>query len=289
MARHGDRMNEPRPRALKRRAVPSGDGDAPRVKRAVRNERPAAVAEGGAERKATWRASSGDFGLPRLSRETLNDRVYTEVKRAIMSGGITPGARISMRELSRSIGTSMMPVRGAMQRLSAERTLEMLPNRSFVLPVLTAETFRQIREIRVTLEGRATEAAAVGLSPAELDTIKALGRRVAAWHDLDIADYMDLHQEFHFAIYRGARSEVLLSILETLWLQIRPQLIQIMSLSRYELCDTYHDAVLHALERKDGAAAREAIERDIMDAAERILEHMEAEEARDLRSGRGAE
>lgn len=225
-------------------------------------------------KKATWQDSTGDFGIPKVARETLNDRVYVELKRSIVNGSIMPGARISMRSLSKSIGTSLMPVREAMRRLSAEGALEVLPNRSFTLPVLTPDTFRQMRDIRVALEGMATEAAATNMSPAEFAELERLYVQMEKSDEMELSSYLDLHQRFHFTIYAASRSDVLVLILESLWLQIRPLLNQIMIGTRYQICSDYHDSAMRALKHRDGKAARAAIEADILDAAETILKLM---------------
>ncbi len=68
------------------------------------------------------------FGLARLERETLHERAYDEVKKAIMGGAIAPGEPMTIRALAKALGTSVMPVREALRRLVAERALELLPN-----------------------------------------------------------------------------------------------------------------------------------------------------------------
>jgi DNA-binding GntR family transcriptional regulator len=62
-----------------------------------------------------------------VGRETLNDRVYRELKKSIMSGAFKPGSELKLRSVAEALGTSLMPVRDAMRRLVAERALEMRP------------------------------------------------------------------------------------------------------------------------------------------------------------------
>src|SRR5262249_50641976 len=84
------------------------------------------------------------FRSARLERETLHDRAYDEIKKAIMSGSILPGSTITIRSLAGALGTSPMPVRDALSRLVAERALEVLPTRSVTLPFMTAAKFAEI-------------------------------------------------------------------------------------------------------------------------------------------------
>jgi len=95
-----------------------------------------------------------------VGRETLNDRVYRELKKSIMSGAFKPGSELKLRSVAEALGTSLMPVRDAMRRLVAERALEMRPSRTIAIPVPSADQFLEIRAIRLLLEGEAVTRAA---------------------------------------------------------------------------------------------------------------------------------
>jgi len=116
--------------------------------------------------------ASAGFPVSKLERETLHDRAYLELKRAIMSGAIRPGATITIRAMATALGTSPMPVREALRRLVAERALDMLPTRSVTLPVITPDRFDEICRIRVTLEGLVTETAAGLIRAGELQQMQ---------------------------------------------------------------------------------------------------------------------
>ena len=45
-----------------------------------------------------------DFQISRLERDTLHDRAYQELRKAIMSGAIRPGATITIRAMAAEIG-----------------------------------------------------------------------------------------------------------------------------------------------------------------------------------------
>ena len=90
-----------------------------------------------------------------IERETLNDRVYRELKNSIMAGAFKPGAELTLRSVAEALGTSFMPVRDAMRRLATERGLEIRPSRTIAIPTLSAEEFLELRRVRVLLEGEA--------------------------------------------------------------------------------------------------------------------------------------
>ena len=219
------------------------------------------------------------FGLARLERETLHERAYDEVKKAIMGGAIAPGEPMTIRALAKALGTSVMPVREALRRLVAERALELLPNRSVTLPVMTAEKFEEIYRIRVALEGLMAETAARQITAEELRRMTRLNDDMIAKLRQGTKRYLALNQEFHFQLYQAARMPQAMSIVETLWLQIGPFLHHVKTdFGAPDFLD-HHQAVLKSLTKRDGAKARAAIEADITDAAQTILGLLRRENA----------
>ena len=75
--------------------------------------------------------------LAPVGRETVQDRVYTEMRRALIGGLFEPGQVLTIRGLADALATSTMPVREAVGRLITEKALEALPNRSARVPPIT--------------------------------------------------------------------------------------------------------------------------------------------------------
>ena len=104
-------------------------------------------------------------GLHAVDSGTLGHRVYTELRDFLMVGGVKPGEKITLRQLTSAFGTSLMPVREAVQRLAAEGALEVLPNRAIRVPIATKAGVREILKVRLMLEGLAVEEAAARIQP----------------------------------------------------------------------------------------------------------------------------
>lgn len=73
-----------------------------------------------------------------------------------MVGTFAPGEKVSLRSLAQQVGTSLTPVRHAVNRLIAEGAFEVLPNRWVVIPLMTEEKFDEIVHWRLQLEASAT-------------------------------------------------------------------------------------------------------------------------------------
>ena len=104
---------------------------------------------------ATADAGKVSFRVSKLERETLHERAYLELRKAIMSGAIPPGATITIRAMATALGTSPMPVREALRRLEASHVLELRGGGVLAVPAPSPDELQEIREIRVSLEGLA--------------------------------------------------------------------------------------------------------------------------------------
>jgi DNA-binding GntR family transcriptional regulator len=215
-----------------------------------------------------------EFQVSKLERETLHDRAYLELKKAIMSGVIRPGVTITIRAMASALGTSPMPVREALRRLVAERALEMLPTRSVRLPLMTAARFDEISRLRIALEGLVTETGARRLSA---DETRRLQQMHAEMNRLkNVGEYLARNQEFHFTLYRAARMPVALQMIESLWLQAGPLLNLAVAEYGFEAAQDHHRELLDQLARRNVRGARAAIEADITDAARIIHAYLES-------------
>lgn len=212
------------------------------------------------------------LGVP--VRETLQERVYAELRHALMRGAFAPGSILQLREVAATMGTSPMPVREALRQLVAEHAIEVLPNRAFAVPSMSKAVLIDLVATRMLVEGAAAERAAVLAGPSIVSELRQSNNEMmAAVRAGDRIRFRSANQEFHFFIYTAANSPVMLNVIETLWLQAGPYL----SLAFADdstvpiVLQNRHEQVIEAISRADGEAARIAIAGDINDAMEKIL------------------
>jgi DNA-binding GntR family transcriptional regulator len=207
-----------------------------------------------------------NLGLARVQRETVQEQIYLALRDKLMRGGFAPGQKLKIAELATAFGTSAMPVREALGRLTAERGLEGLPNRSVHVPMRANEHLEDLRQARCAVEGLAVEQAAANMTREQILKLEAL---IAAQSATDDGHFSEASAEqnraFHFTIYRQSGSTVLLPIIESLWLQFGPHLRDAADLfdGRNGRGTNFHVVMVEALARGDGAAARAALEADI--------------------------
>lgn len=216
--------------------------------------------------------------VPASYRATLRDRAYSGVRELLIGGQLAPGQRLSVRELAANLDVSPTPVREAVNRLVAERALEVRPQSAVRVPMMTKERFGELRAIRIALEGMAAYRAATHATPSELQRIRVHHerfRRAARRQRPDPSVVIRANQQLHFEIYRSARMPALLSLIESLWMQIGPVLNLDLRTSPQRLhtlaAHDHHAKLVAALQRHDPRAARRALVADIESAAAYIL------------------
>jgi DNA-binding GntR family transcriptional regulator len=209
-----------------------------------------------------------------IERETLNDRVYRELKNSIMAGAFKPGSELTLRSVADALGTSFMPVRDAMRRLVTERGLEIRPSRTIAIPTLSAEEFLELRRVRVLLEGEAVALAAEKITERQLANVRTILKKLEGLSRERRGQFWALNLKLHFAIYEAGASPLMLSIIESLWLQLGPILSRIpVSRALNDSADP-HQLLVRALEQHDAAAARAALVADLTQATERVMKEL---------------
>ncbi|MCK9510899.1 MAG: GntR family transcriptional regulator [Pigmentiphaga sp.] len=204
----------------------------------------------------------------------LHEATYAKLKEALMDGTFQPGHTFTIRGLASVFGTSVMPVRDALKQLVAERALELLPNRSVALPLMTRTRFQEILQIRLSLESMIATRATPHVTPETIEAMRLDHEHMClAVKTGDTAAYLTANRSFHFRLYRSANGTVTLPIIESMWMQVGPYISQVFSAHgrATDTVDHHHNAVLKALRRGDASAAGQAIWNDLADAADAIL------------------
>lgn len=198
---------------------------------------------------------------------TLREQVYESLREALTQGKFVPGQKLTIRSIGGALGVSVMPVREALRRLAAEGAFEMQPNRSVRVPLMTRAKILELRDIRIALEGLATEQATEHVTPAKLAELQQIALElVAARERGDTATDRAKIREFHFALYRMSGHSTLVRMIEALWLQTGPYMNLLFPAYVRGRRGEGRKRLIQALQGRNAAAARHEIEDDIREA-----------------------
>lgn len=217
-------------------------------------------------------AAEPDTKSEKLRRGQVQDEVLQAIRHGLMVGSFVPGQVLSLRKLAARLGTSPMPVRDAVSQLIAANVLEPLANRSVRVPRLGQARIRELTEVRCAIEGMATRWACLKKTPQLLDNLHATNEALLrAIKQRDIVACLHANQRFHFELYRAADSEVLMPLIEALWLQCGPTMYLSLLSPDVPWDASAHVDVLDALRLGDPAKAQRAVLRDIRSTAKYLF------------------
>lgn len=201
---------------------------------------------------------------------TQQDAIYATLRQWVTVGRFLPGERLKLRDVAAALGVSTMPVRAALLRLAAEGALTHSPNCGVAVPCLSRAEFDDVLQNRLLLEGEAAERGALRLSDVDRQVLRQQSQAMAAaLQQGDGKAYLDVNEDFHVRLYRAAGSPLLMSLIETVWLKVGPLSNQLFDdPAAAGLLNDAHEDLLRALDAKDAAAARRAIERDLFVAGQ---------------------
>ena len=202
-----------------------------------------------------------------VDHETLQETAYRQIRGVLMTGALAAGEKVTIRGLAAGLGMSWTPIREAVRRLAAEGALEVAPNRWIRVPNLSPEELRELKTIRLMLEGFAAERAAERATPEFMAAQWRLEEDIVAWRGRgDVKGMITRINRWHFAIYAAAGMPHLLRLIEGLWLRSAPNTHPLYPEFASRDRGRHRQVTLAALEARDGPAARRSMELDIAGA-----------------------
>ncbi|HVM84943.1 MAG TPA: GntR family transcriptional regulator [Candidatus Binatia bacterium] len=208
-------------------------------------------------------------------RGTLPDEIYREIKELILDGGIAPGELVTIQGLAEAFGVSAMPVREALQRLTAEGALRVISGRSVGIPELDSDRLSDLTKVRVEIESLAASWATPRVTEADIARLETLVDTMTTAVDAgDTRAYVRANHDFHFTIYAASGSETLLGVIEGLWLQVSPYfhlLHGVRGAGNYDNANHEHKLILAAIRAGDAEGCAAHLRGDIESATAGLL------------------
>ena len=195
---------------------------------------------------------------------------YTLILAAIDDGTYRPGDRLVESELAERFGVSRTPIREALQRLETQSLLTR-DGRSLIVASLDHNQLAELYVVRAQLEGLAARLAA---KHASVEEVRVLRDMVADDRKLvnDPKALSRANKRFHKQIHLASHNRYLVQQLDLVHRTMA--LLATTSLAvegRSAKAVSEHDAIVTAIEARDGDAAAEALRNHISRAFETRL------------------
>ena len=203
--------------------------------------------------------------------DTSKNLIYREVRRSIIMGHRKPGERLDLDTLSRRYGTSVTPVRDALQMLSQEGLVTIKPRSGYFVTHITLKQLCDMLELREILELASIELAAVQITEEQLEQLEHVHAGYTGEDDESYDRYMDENRRVHYLIAQASGNQELAEMLG----HLLDRLARFMVMCRAgQTLESRHALLIEALRTRDVVAAREAMLNEISQTRETILERV---------------
>jgi DNA-binding GntR family transcriptional regulator len=194
---------------------------------------------------------------------TLTEKAYAQIEELIVTLQLPPGTVLSELVLADRLGIGRTPIREALQRLSRDGLVNILPRRGVLVSEIDLRSPLRLLEVRRELErlmARAAAERATAEERAQFSNIAAGMNRAS--HDEDDISFMRLDQQFNTLVSLAARNEfasrsmgLMHALSRRFWYQHYKQAADL------PLCARLHAGVAEAIAARDPDKAAEASDR----------------------------
>jgi DNA-binding GntR family transcriptional regulator len=207
----------------------------------------------------------------------LRQQVLDGLRRAIIDGRLAPGARLTERELTEMMRVSRTVIREALRQLETEGLIAIIPNKGPVVRELSVAEAQDLYSIRAVLEGLAARLFVEHAGDAQVKGLaQALDVVAGAYRRGDAQEVLETKNRFYDALFEGAGSETLSTMLNSLHARIWRWRALGLSHPRRSAQRSRESvkglrAVLAAIRRRDAAAAEKLTREEAQRAAAEVM------------------
>ncbi|MED4203320.1 GntR family transcriptional regulator [Neobacillus mesonae] len=214
---------------------------------------------------------------PIKKEQTTQDKVYHQMKRAILFGGFPSDEIFTEVQLADQLNTSRTPVRAAIQDLVKEGLLVWIPRKGVTIREITPEEEDEIFLLRSTIEVEVVKnLIKVVKSPKQLEVLKLIVReQEKAIENDDAVKFIELDHEFHITLTRLANFPIMEQVLQNLH-----NLTQLMGLKAVKKQGRTihvlkeHEQIIQSMEEGNSDLAVQCILEHLQNTKEALLNNM---------------
>lgn len=206
-----------------------------------------------------------------MTLRTAKTKIYRDIRRTIILGHKKSGERLDVDDLAATYETSVTPVRDALQMLSQEGLVTIMPRSGYYVTRITLKELRDMMDLRKVLELASVERAAMRITPEQIDELRGVHAGYTGDDDESYDRYTDENRKFHYLVAAAAGNMELANTLGSLL----DKLARFMVIRRAGKSQVIsHARIIDALERNDIEGAKAAMVADIESSRDTILDRI---------------
>ena len=202
---------------------------------------------------------------------TRKQRIYADLRRSIIMGHRLPGQKIDIRDMAQRYGTSITPIREALQMLAQEELVTIKSHSGYLVTQLTLKQLRDLFELREVLELATAERAARRITDEQIEELCRVYTGYTGDDDDSYDRYTAENRRFHCLIAQAAGNQEVAELLA----HLHDRLARFMVLRHAgETMQYTHARIVDALRQRDPDAARQAMRDELLDTRRVVLDRL---------------
>lgn len=209
-------------------------------------------------------------------QKTTGARIYTTLRREIITARHRPADRLAVDELAERFGTSVSPVRDALTKLGQEGLVTIKPRSGYFVTRMTFKELQDLLDLREILETAALERAVCVITADQLCHLETLHGRYTGDDPESYDRYTQENRRFHVSLAEASGNLELARQIG----HLLDRLARFMVMTRTgKVMPDSHAQIITALRKGSPGAASKALLKELRTAAKKILAHVLAEES----------
>lgn len=230
--------------------------------------------------------------------ENLVDTLAHRISAKISSGEYPPGSHLRQEALAEAFAVSRTPVREALRQLEVKGVIRHVPNQGALVLAPSSRDIREAYQVRAELEGLAISLAVEWITDEQVARMVEAQKRFAdsvdkltataraantRAHSKNVPNWVESNDDFHGVIIEASGNRRLKQVISDLHLGFtRNVMLAALAMDGRRMRENVaqHEAILEAVVRHDGAAARKAMTHHIRRSGELAVWWLEGEAGR---------
>ncbi|MCD4719536.1 MAG: GntR family transcriptional regulator [Desulfobacula sp.] len=214
--------------------------------------------------------------MPEKIGDASKHVIYKRIRADIITGRKKPGERLSIDILKEEFGTSVTPVRDALQMLSHEDLVTIKPRSGYYVTLVSLKELTDMIEFRQILELAAVERAAQKINGEQIAILENVHAGYTNDDDETYSRYTEENQNFHYLVAKASGNDELARQIKHLHDRLA-RFVVIVRSGKHMI--DIHGRLIKKLKAHDPAGAKKTLLKELDEARTAIMEKIMQEEA----------
>ena len=222
--------------------------------------------------------------MPKKTGDASKHVIYKKIRADIITGKKNPGERLSIDTLKKEFGTSVTPVRDALQMLSQEDLVTIKPRSGYYIALVSLKELNDMLELRQILELASVERAAKKIDDEQIALLEKVHAGYTDDDDETYSRYTEENRNFHYLVAKASGNHELARQIGHL--HDRLARFMIIVRSGKHMIDI-HSRLIERVKAHDPVGAKKTLQNELDEARTAIMDKIMREEAGSWHLGTG--